>query len=453
MSRPAQVQNPALGAAAELPAPATTRRPKGRHRSMSDGPGFAVDSLALAASSVITGLLGLVFWATAARHYSVAEVGRGSAVVSSATMLCTLANLSLGGMYERFLPLAGHRARRLLASGSVLVFVLALIFGTAFVVLAPTSQILTTSTERVAFPFFVAVLSAFALQDNLLTGLRVARWAAVKNVFHAGSKLVLLVALGVTASGFSIAVASIVPAALAAVVVTVWVFRRGLRDPVYRRDPTLPPNRELAQFFGSTYGLTVIASLAPLMIPLIVVNQLGTESNGYFTVAWTLVTAIMMLMSVVVGPYITEAAADPERLYASTRRFIVLLSAVALGGAGFLLVGAPVLLGFFGADYGEQGSELVRLMAGSIALAVVSTLYGALARIRRRLALAVVMQVISALVLVIGSYLLAGPKGLAGVGWAYLLAEALAFAMVIVPTTRMLREMRTGAALAARQQS
>jgi len=213
-------------------------------------------------------------------------------------------------------------------------------------------------------------------------------------VFHAGSKLVLLVVLGVTASGFSIAVAWIVPAALAAVVVTLWVFRRGLRDPTYRRDPALPPNRELAAFFGSTYGLTVVASLAPLIIPLIVVNQLGTESNGYFTVAWTLVVAIMMLMSVVTGPYIAEAAAQettaPGRLYASTRRYIVLLSAVAFGGAAFLLVGAPILLGFFGAGYGEQGSELVRLMAGSIALAVVSTLYGALARIRRRLRLAVV---------------------------------------------------------------
>jgi O-antigen/teichoic acid export membrane protein len=431
------------------PTPEIAELGSGRHRTPTQRPGFAIDAMALAASSVITGLLGVVFWAAAARHYSVAEVGRGSAVVSSATMLCTLANLSLGGMYERFLPVAGHRARRLLASGTAIVFLLALLFGAAFVVLAPTDAILTTTSERVAFPFFVAVLSAFALQDNVLTGLRVARWAAVKNIFHSAAKLLLVVLLGVTASGFSIAVASIVPAALAAVVVTVWVFRRGLRDQTYLRDPALPANRELVAFFGSTYGLTVVASLAPLIIPLIVVNQLGTESNAYFTVAWTLVVGIMMLMSVVTGPYIADAAAkvttDPGLLYTSTRQFIVLISAVAFGGAAFLLFGAPVLLGLFGAGYGEQGSELVRLMAGSIALAVVSTVYGALARIRRRLRLAVVMQVLSALVLVIGTYLLAAPFGLPGIGIAYLLAEALALALVVVPTVRIVREMRAEA--------
>lgn len=403
------------------------------------GPGFARDSVALAASSVITGLLGLVFWAAAARHYSVSEVGRGSAVISSATMISALANLSLGGMYERFLPVAGHRARRLVAAGTSLAFTVALVLGTGFVLLLPTSQILTTPTEMIAFPIFVAVLSAFSLQDNLLTGFRAAHWAAAKNVFHAAAKLALVVLLGVTASGFSIAVAWIVPAAIAGTVAVVWIFRRALGDETYSRDPDLPPHRELAQFFGSTYGLTVVASLAPLLIPLIVVNQLGTESNGYFTMAWTLVTAVAMLMSVVVGPFIAEAAGRPEELPALTRRFIGLLTVVGLSGAAFLLLGAPLLLSFFGKDYGTEGAALVRVMAATMALSILPTLYGALARVRRRLALAVVMQIVSSVLLVAGSFLLAAPFGLVGVGYAYLGAEIVACALIAVPTVRILR--------------
>lgn len=401
--------------------------------------GFAVDSMALVLSGGLTGLLGLVFWAAAARHYSVAEIGRGSAVVTSAIMLATLSNLSLGGMYERFLPVAGHRAARLLIAGPAVTTVLAFGLGTGFVLLAPAGHVLTTPTERLTFPLFVAVLALFALQDNVLTGLRGARWAAVKNLFHSVAKLALVVVLGVTASGFAIAVSWTAPAALAAAVVVGLVVRAVRRDPVYAVEPALPPRRELFSFFVTTYGLTVVASLAPLVIPLIVVNQLGVESNGYFTMAWTLVTAVAMVMSVAAGPFIAEAAAQPDRLWASTRRFLVLLSGVALLGALFLLVGAPLLLSVFGRDYGAQGRDLVQVMALAMLLSAVPAFYGALARVRRRLGLAALVQVAGAVVLIGGTFLLAPRLGLVGIGWAYVAAEVFACLVVLGPVSRQVR--------------
>lgn len=61
---------------------------------------LALNSLALMLSTVITGGLGLLFWAAAGRLYPVAEVGSASAVITSAVMLSTLSNLSLGSMCE-----------------------------------------------------------------------------------------------------------------------------------------------------------------------------------------------------------------------------------------------------------------------------------------------------------------------------------------------------------------
>ncbi len=406
--------------------------------------GFAVDSLALVVSSGLTGLLGLVFWAAAARHYSVAELGRGSAAVSSAIMLATLSNLSLGGMYERFLPVAGRRAGRLLVAGPLITTTLALALGGGFVLLDPAANVLRTPAERLTFPVFVAVLALFALQDNVLTGLRGARWAAVKNLSHSVGKLALVIVLGVTASGFAIAVSWIAPAALAAAVVVVLVARSVRRDPTYAVEPALPPRRELVTFFATTYGLTVVASLPPLVIPLIVVDRLGVESNGYFTMAWTLVTAVAMLMSVVAGPYVAEAAAEPDRLPASTRRFLLLLTGVALAGSLFLLVGAPLLLSLFGRDYGAQGRDLVQVMALAMLLSALPAFYGALARVRRRLALAAAVQVACAALLIAGSFLLAPSLGLVGIGWSYVIAETLACAVVLGPVIRQLRRPADG---------
>lgn len=415
--------------------PPATRRPRRLT-------GFAVDSLALVVSGVLTGLLGLAFWAAATRLYPVAEIGRGSAVVTSAVMLATLANLSFGGMYERFLPVAGHRAGRFLLAGPTLTTLLALLLGTGFVLLAPAAHFLRTPAEQWCFPAFVAVLALFALQDSMLTGLRGARWAAIKNVAHSLAKLALLMILGATASGFAIATSWVAPAALTAGVVVLLVARTVRRDPVYAIDPALPPRRELLSYFGTTYGLTVVASMAPLAIPLIVVNQLGVESNGYFTMAWSLVTAVFVGMGVVAGPFIAEAAAEPDRVGRSAGRFLVLLSGVAVAGALFLLVGAPLLLSALGRDYGAQGRTLVQVMALAIALTVVPTFYGALARVRRRLGLAAAVQVVAAIVIIGGSWFLAPRLGLVGVGWAYVIAELIATVAVAGPVIRQLRPGR-----------
>ncbi|XGU19432.1 hypothetical protein ACETU7_31285 [Rhodococcus sp. 3Y1] len=67
---------------------------------------FEYDSIAVLISGAVTAVLGLVFWAVTARMYPVDVVGRASAVINSAVVLSTLSTLSLGSMYERFLPLA-----------------------------------------------------------------------------------------------------------------------------------------------------------------------------------------------------------------------------------------------------------------------------------------------------------------------------------------------------------
>jgi O-antigen/teichoic acid export membrane protein len=84
----------------------------------SPGKNLRLNSVAVVSSSALTSLLGLAFWAVSAKLFPAAEVGIAAATTSSAMMLSTLASLSLGAMYERFLPLAGRRAGALVLHGS-----------------------------------------------------------------------------------------------------------------------------------------------------------------------------------------------------------------------------------------------------------------------------------------------------------------------------------------------
>ena len=410
------------------------------------GRGLVADSLLLVAAGGITGLLGLAFWAATARSYPTAEVGRASAIISSAVVLCSLANLSLGSMFERFLPLAGRRASGLLVRAHLLTASLALLLGVAFLLLGPREQLFPSTTEAFAFPLLVAALAAFALQDQVVVGLGRARWAALKNTAHSVAKLVAVVALAVTASGAAVVAAWGVSAAGAALVVAIAV-RHRLRSRTDARDAArLPARRELVAYFGASYGINTVAQVAPLAVPLVVVARLGTEENAYFALTWSLVWALAMLLYVVVGPFVTAASSTPERLALLTGRFVRVVVVLGAGCGLFLAFIAPHVLGVIGADYREAGTPLLRLMAVAMPLSVVSSLYVGLARVHRRLRLAVIVQAAAAGVVVAGSWLLSAPLGLGGVGMAYLAAEVLTAACFAVPLARWMRELRrTGA--------
>ena len=427
-----QAENPYIASRITPTGPDDDADPDADADTKSSDRNLALNSLALMLSTVVTGGLGLLFWAAAGRLYPVAEVGSASAVITSAVMLSTLSNLSLGSMYERFLPVSGWMARSFVIRGYLTITVFALVLGSGFLLVAPVSEMFTSTTEIVSFPFFVAVLAVFALQDQTSSGLGVARWAAAKNVFHAVVKFVLLLAL------FA---AWAIPAVLASVVVLRSILRALRTEARYKLAPDLPPRRELWSYFGSAYGITALGSLAPLLVPMIVVATLGAEANAYFALTWSIVSALYILISVLVGPFVAEVAGNPEQFSRLTKRFMTMVCIVALGGSFFLAFLAPFGLGLIGEGYRENGTIIVHLAALTIPLSVIGSLYDGLARVQRRMRLAVIVQVIATTIIIAGSLALSDSLGIAAVAWAYLAAEAFGAVVLIIPLIRWIREL------------
>ena len=436
-----QAENPYIASRITPTGPDDDADPDADADTKSSDRNLALTSLALMLSTVVTGGLGLLFWAAAGRLYPVAEVGSASAVITSAVMLSTLSNLSLGSMYERFLPVSGWMARSFVIRGYLTITVFALVLGSGFLLVAPVSEMFTSTTEIVSFPFFVAVLAVFALQDQTSSGLGVARWAAAKNVFHAVVKFVLLLALFATAQSTAIIAAWAIPAVLASVVVLRSILRALRTEARYKLAPDLPPRRELWSYFGSAYGITALGSLAPLLVPMIVVATLGAEANAYFALTWSIVSALYILISVLVGPFVAEVAGNPEQFSRLTKRFMTMVCIVALGGSFFLAFLAPFGLGLIGEGYRENGTIIVHLAALTIPLSVIGSLYDGLARVQRRMRLAVIVQVIATTIIIAGSLALSDSLGIAAVAWAYLAAEAFGAVVLIIPLIRWIREL------------
>lgn len=399
------------------------------------------NSLALTVSAGLTGILGLGYWALLGRHYPAREVGAASAVITTATMLSAFGNISLGALFERFLPLAGTRASTLVRAGFVFGGCGGLLLGALFLFWGPTEEMFDSPLEAASFPLIVLVFSAFALLDHTSVGLREAGWAATKNVAHAVVKLVAAIALAFTASRLAIIWSWTVPALIGAAVLGVAVARRLRRPEISQVPSQLPDRREMGSFLAGSYGIYVVGSLAPLMLPLIVVAQMGADHNAYFAIAWSLVSAVLVLMTVLMGPYVAGVAADPDQVRALTRRFLIVLGVVTAGGVVLFAVVAPLLLRIVGDDYADTGTPLLRLAAIALVPAIVGFAYNAVARVRRRLRLAIVVQVVNAALVLGLSIALIDDHGLAAMGWAYIVAETVSAVVLIVPLTRAVRAL------------
>ncbi|RJO73425.1 lipopolysaccharide biosynthesis protein [Nocardia panacis] len=395
-----------------------------------------VNSLALLGANIATAVLGLGFWAVAARLYPARELGVGAALITSSVLLSTLSNLSLGSMYERFLPGAGTHAGALVRRGCAAVVALATLLALGLVWLGPRAMFPSAATA-VEFVVGTGFLALFALFDQLLNGLGVGRWAAAKNTWHAVAKLVLLIAFSFGARGPVLYLCWVAPAAVSVCWLAGAVRRRIGSDPRYLRSIALPPLRELAAYFLGSYGIVVINALAPLIVPLVVLGRLGSAANAYFTVSWSLVTAILVTITMLGGPYVAEAASHTEQLRTLTIRFVRLVGAAAVAGSALLLA-APLLLEVVGPQYRAQGTDLLRLAALFIPLAAVGVLYDGISRVRRRLRLAIVARIVCTVTILLGALAWTGSGGITAVGWACAAAEALSAALVAVPLLRAL---------------
>ncbi|MFD1811397.1 lipopolysaccharide biosynthesis protein [Rhodococcus gannanensis] len=417
-----------------------------------DGPGPTPDSgvtakslernsLALTVSAALTGILGLGYWALLGRHYPAREVGAASAVITTATMLSAFGNISLGALFERFLPLAGIRGSSLVRTGFLVGGCGGLLLGALFLLWGPTDEMFDSPLEAASFPLIVLVFSAFALLDHTSVGLREAGWAATKNVTHAVVKLVAALALAFTASRLAIIWTWTVPALIAALVLGAAVARRLRRPDLAHAASQLPGNREMGSFLAGSYGIYVVGSLAPLMLPLIVVAKMGADHNAYFSIAWSLVSAVLVLMTVLMGPYVAGVAADPGQVRELTRRFLVVLAVVTVAGVVLFAGIAPVLLQIVGDEYADTGTPLLRLAAIALIPAIVGFAYNAVARVRRRLRLAIAVQVANAALVLGLSLAFIGDHGLVAIGWAYVVAETVSAVVLIVPLVRAVRAL------------
>jgi O-antigen/teichoic acid export membrane protein len=324
----------------------------------------------LAATSVVTAVLGMAFWIVAARIYPSDAVGRDSALIAAMIQLSVLAQLNLSNTLIRFMP-GRPQAGRMLTGAYAVTALAGVVLASGFVLLAPhvsddlrflTSEPLTGAGYVVA----VVLWGMFALQDAALTAIRHASWVLAKNGLFGALKVValpLMLALGVSHGTF---LSWVIPMCILLVPVNVLLHRRIARaaPAAVATEPAEPmfKGRRLARFLAFDYLAAIAIQTSMTMLPLIVIGILGSRANAHFYIPFTMAIALDAMYWSMSTSLVAEGALAPQRVAQLVRLLVRRLAVTVVPAIALLVLAAPLVMLPFGDEYVDASTGVLRLV-------------------------------------------------------------------------------------------
>lgn len=393
------------------------RRLPGVARRYYDDPLLRNSSL-ITLTTIMMAAAGGIFWVMAARLQSPQNVGLAGSMVATTETLAIFSLVGFDVALTRTLPLVRHGSSDVVF-GSAVVFVVALVLASGYVLLLPVTSPSLARVLHQPWPLVVfALLTAGTAVNLLADAIFLALDRVIQNLFSNG---VVIGALKCTlpfllAGGGAVGLygAFGLATTIGAGVCVALIVRYLGRPLVGRATTELRSSRGHAR---AAYVSAVLLLAPNLLLPLIIINELGPAANGHFFVAWQ----VFMLLSAVVASVghslFAEASRRPEQARHLVRRSALVLGTVSVSGAVVLVLATPLLLRIFGGSYAEDATGALRMLAlAGIAMATNTHASTAL-RIAGHRAAMVLVQLVSSLATVGTAYALA-PHGITWVAFA-----------------------------------
>ena len=430
---PSGAPMPRSGVPVRRTSPPTPKAPAG-WRKHSDLLGNA---FSLAATTGVTAGLGFVYWAVAARLFSVKAVGYGSAAVSAMTMLGIIGMFGLGTLLIGELPRRSSRAS--LVSAALLVSGLgSLALGIGFSVIAPLvsgrfEELGGTVLRGGLFVFGVAVTAVTLVFDQATIGLLRGGLQLTRNIAFSVAKLAALPAtalllhdelgVGIILSWVAGTAVSLIPIMFR----LLWT-----RSDMFAR-PALGELKSLGRTTIAHNWLNLSLAVRQNSIPILVTLVISPAANAVFYAAW-MITSFLLIVPAHLSTVLFAVTSADEQVVALKLRFTLRLSfLIGLPGMALMVLCAHPLLALFGARYASEATvPLILLVIGYIP-AVPKAHYIAVARVRGKMARAAGVMTLAAAMEVIAAVAGGLTGGLRGLSVA-LLAVRIVEGLVTTPT-------------------
>ena len=326
----------------------------------------------LAATTGLTSVFGFAFWFIAAKEYSPAEVGYGSAATNAMQLFGTIGMFGLGTMLIGELPRRRERGGLFAASvitsaiGSLILgLVFALVVGLFFKSHFP--EVSGNLSWMLVFALGVMLTGASLVFDEGTIGLMRGGVQLWRNMAMSGFKLAVLPATALFLhDGFGVGISmSFVIGTAASLVPALVMLKRGGSRIWHRPDWGLL--RRLFKTALNHNWLNLAIATPPRLIPVLVTVAVGPKENGVFYVAY-MITSFLFMVPVHLSTVLFAIASASPELIAEKLRFVLRVSLmIGLPVMAVLAVGAHFALSLYGPYYAQEGTiPLLLLIIGYI---------------------------------------------------------------------------------------
>jgi O-antigen/teichoic acid export membrane protein len=396
------------------------------------------DGMALVLSSGVASGVGLLYWVIAARLFDPTTVGLNSAAISAMTLIGSAAHLNMGNAMLRFVPVAGRRAAALVAACFGIGIGVAALAGLVF---ALGSGVWAHElVDAFGFPallaFFVVstpIWTIFVLQDAALTAIKRANVVLLENLLFSVLKVAFLAGAAWFALAGGIALSWVIATAVSVVVVNVWLARAVRRLSAGAGPPAEPITvRDIGGFVRSDYAGNVCWQAAVFGLPLVVLAAIGPDGAATFGVVWQIAFALYLVPIGMGKSMVAHAAGRPGAADAARRSMERKTLMLLVPGAFVLAAGSYLVLSLFGRTYAETGTLLLVLLAVSAIPNAVTQATIWAARVRRRNAVLFAVPALLAAMVFGGTWVLLPVMGVTGAGVAWLGAQCLLAAGILL---------------------
>lgn len=407
----------------------------------------------LAATTGLTSLFGFVFWIIAARYFTKAEVGDGSAATNAMQLLGTIGMFGLGTMLIGELP--KRRDRGGLFTASVITSAVgSLILGLGFALVAGLffkktfPEVSGTLGWAVLFALGTTLTGATLVFDEGTIGLLRGGVQLWRNLAMSAIKLAILpvsAAVMHDIYGVGMTLSFVAGTGLSMVPAVIMMVRGGSR--LWHR-PDWQLLRGLFKTALNHNWLNLAIATPPRLIPVIVTIVVSPSANGVFFVAWMIASFLFMVPVHLATVLFAVASASPE-LIAEKLRFVIRVSLmIGLPVMAVLAIGAHFALNLFGPGYATLGTVPLWLLILGYIPAIPKAQYIAVSRATNQVGRAAALLCGCALA-ELGAIIIGGKMGGLNALCVAYLGVGIVEGLVTAPTVLRAAYARTAAATGA----
>jgi O-antigen/teichoic acid export membrane protein len=421
-------------------------KPMAQIKEALEGP-IVRNAAALYGTTIVTSILGFVYWFVAARLAPAAAVGTASAIQSAAQFLGIFCVIGLNTLLISELAADKSQARSLMLTAAAGVGVAAYIISAGVGVgLASLSSTLRQGLHGPGGILIFAVLSALTtvlvLLDDACIGLLRGDLQLRRNAVFAVSKLALLPVLiwvWASQSGTELVIAWLIGLAISLITLGIQLAKLTKGQSSRLDFARIFEKRRLVM---GHHWLNLSIQSPRLVLPVLVAIIVGPKANAAFTAAFLVVSFVNVIPSQLSTVLFALAPGDEADLRVQVRKTMRICLVISVVTAPLFVIFAGLILRIFGHDYVTATAALA-ILGFATYPQTIKAHYVAIARVRGRMQHAAWWTLLGGCLEIGFSAVGAIKHGLTGLAVAYLIAataEAVLFSPSVFGILRKSRD-------------